>query len=144
MKHFTIEELTKSETAIIHGIDNTPTPEVKKRLTDLVNEVLDPARELFGKPIMITNGYRCPALNREVGGVFTSQHLKGEAADIQVVEIYRLYDIIKTLDFDQAILESKDILKRGKKVGESIWVHVSYHKEHNHKQAFRMHNGKII
>ena len=82
MKHFTLKEFVKSDTARRLGIDNTPSPQVEERLRQLVDYVLDPLREAYGKPIYVNSGYRCPALNRAVGGVAHSQHLTGEAADI--------------------------------------------------------------
>lgn len=82
MKYFTITELTKSATATKQGIDNTPSAEVTANLTALVDKVLDPLREIYGKPIYVSSGYRCPKLNKAVGGVSNSQHLKGEAADL--------------------------------------------------------------
>ena len=82
MKYFTIEELTRSTTARQRGIDNTPSQQVIDNLTALVNNVLDPLRQAWGKPIHVNSGYRCPALNKAVGGVPHSQHMLGEAADI--------------------------------------------------------------
>lgn len=78
-------ELTKSETAMRRKIDNTPTEAVKKNLTALVDKVLDPLREAWGQPIIVSSGYRCPKLNRAVGGVASSQHTLGQAADIHTV-----------------------------------------------------------
>ena len=82
MKHFTIHELTRSATADRKGIDNTPSKQVIENLTALVDNVLDPLREAWGKPIHVNSGFRSPELNRAVGGVPGSQHMKGEAADI--------------------------------------------------------------
>ena len=81
-KYFTKEELTRSNTAGARGIDNTPPPAVLVKLTALANKLLDPVRELWGAPITVNSGYRCPQLNAAVGGAASSQHLKGEAADI--------------------------------------------------------------
>ena len=77
-----MKELTKSSMADKLGIDNTPTTEAAVRLTTLVTHVLDPLREMYGKPITVNSGYRCPQLNAAVGGAKTSQHMRGEAADI--------------------------------------------------------------
>ena len=85
MKYFTITELTKSLTAIRRNIDNTPSGEIKKSLTALVDNILDPLREAYGKPIIVTSGYRCDKLNRAVKGAASSQHVKGEAADIRTL-----------------------------------------------------------
>lgn len=131
MKHFTIDELCRSDTARIRGIDNTPTEEVRKNLTALVGNVLDPLREWYGKPIYVNSGYRCPALNKAVGGVASSQHLTGQAADIDVndrAENRRLMKHIEdNLDFDQLIWENG-----------GAWVHVSYRADgRNRRQVLR-------
>lgn len=145
-KHFTIEELTNSDMARELRIDNTPDKDSIERLTILIIEVLDPARELLGKPIMVTSGYRCSELNSKVGGQPNSQHTKGEAADLQCYNNKYLFDIIReNLTFDQIILETKDLFdKNGNKTGVKEWVHISYRKGKNRKQVLRMHNGKTI
>lgn len=145
-KHFTIEELTNSDMARELRIDNTPDKDSIERLTTLIVEVLDPARELLGKPIMVTSGYRCSELNSKVGGQPNSQHTKGEAADLQCYNNKYLFDIIReNLTFDQIILETKDLFdKNGNKTGVKEWVHISYRKGKNRKQVLRMHNGKTI
>ena len=145
-RHFTIEELTNSDKARELGIDNTPDKDSIERLTTLIVEVLDPARELLGKPIVVTSGYRCSVLNTAVGGQPNSQHTKGEAADLQCYNNKYLFDIIReNLSFDQLILETKDIFDRnGNKTGVREWVHISYKKGKNRKQVLRMHNGKTI
>ena len=79
---FSMKELAKSSTAEKLGIDNTPTPEASAQLSNLVTHVLDPLREMYGKPITVNSGYRCPKLNDAVGGAKNSQHMRGEAADI--------------------------------------------------------------
>ncbi|MBQ6939359.1 MAG: peptidase M15, partial [Muribaculaceae bacterium] len=118
MKYFTIEELTDSIVARQLHIDNTPTPETNKNLEALVEHILDPAREILGKPIRVNSGYRCATLNNCVGGVANSQHLKGEAADICTgsPEGNRiLFDILLNMPFDQLIWE------RGNKHGPA-WI----------------------
>lgn len=134
MKYFTIKELTRSDTAIRKGIDNTAPKEAQENLTSLVDNVLDPLREAWGKPITVTSGYRCPELNRAVGGSATSDHLKGRAADItagsraQNKELFMLVQKLG-LSFDQLIHE-KGSVKEG-----PDWVHVSYRaKKQNRKQ----------
>lgn len=131
MKHFTIEELCRSDTARSRGIDNTPTEDVKRNLTALVDNVLDPLREWYGRPIYVNSGYRCPALNKAIGGVVNSQHLTGQAADIDVndrSENRRLMKHIEdSLDFDQLIWENG-----------GAWVHVSYRPDgRNRRQVLR-------
>lgn len=131
MKHFTLKELSHSDTAMARGIDNYPTSEAISNLTKLVDNVLDPLREKYGKPIRVSSGYRCPALNRSVNGATSSQHRLGEAADITVGSKEgnrELYEIIrKELPFDQLIDEK----------GFS-WVHVSFRKGANRKQTLKL------
>ena len=76
MKYFTIDELCRSDKARQMGINNTPTDDIIDSLSDLVENVLDPAREKFGLPITVNSGYRCPELNKAVDGVAASQHAK--------------------------------------------------------------------
>lgn len=122
MKFFTIEELTKSTTAQQKGIKNVPSKEEEQNLIALIENVLDPLREAYGKPIIVTSGYRCPALNRAVGGASTSQHMTGQAADIRTVldtksENKKLFDLAQKLKlpFDQLIDEHN-----------LDWIHISY------------------
>lgn len=84
---FSLAELIKSSTADKHHIDNTPPSEVIKNLQYGVDMVLDPLRRLYGKPIIITSGFRCQKLNDLVGGVKNSWHTKGNAADIHVASL---------------------------------------------------------
>lgn len=83
MKHFKIDEFVKSQTATAHSIQNVPSAEAVRNLELLVSRVLDPLREAWGGPIIITSGYRCEALNARVGGVKNSYHTRGMAADIR-------------------------------------------------------------
>ncbi len=122
MKYFSIAELTESMTARRLHIDNIPDAEATANLEELVRVVLDPAREAFGKAVHINSGYRSVRLNRAVGGVCDSQHLRGEAADLSTGSLRgnrRLYEILLTLPHDQLIWE------RGNDHGPA-WVHVSY------------------
>lgn len=118
MKYFTMGELTRSTTADARGIDNRCDLTAAENLKNLVEQVLDPVREWYGKPVLVNSGFRSPALNRAVGGVPSSQHVKGEAADITAgskEENRLLFDYIReNLPFDQLINE-KDL----------SWIHVS-------------------
>lgn len=132
MKYFTIEEMIKSSTATAKRIDNTPNQTVIDSLTKLIEAVLDPLREWYGKPIRINSGYRCEALNKAVGSkAKNSQHLYGEAADITVgskTENEKLFNYIKdNLPFDQLINESN-----------FSWVHVSYREGRLRKQVLAL------
>ena len=83
-EHFELSEFLVSETAARQGIANEPTPEVIDNLRRLCESVLEPLRVKLGRPVVITSGYRSPALNRAVGGSPTSHHLQGRAADLIV------------------------------------------------------------
>ena len=84
MKYFSIAEMTRSDTARRLGIDNTPSDSIKKNLTLFIEKILDPIREDWGSPIIVSSGYRCPELNKAVGGANTSGHQYGYCADLQV------------------------------------------------------------
>ncbi len=138
MKYFSIKELSASTEARKMGIDNTPTPEARANLTALVEAVLDPLRERYGYPIMVSSGYRCPRLNKAVGGAETSQHVKGEAADIYVSkpkDKAMLFELIYyLLPYDQLIWE------RGNDEAPA-WIHVSYREGNNRRECLR-YDGK--
>lgn len=99
MKYFSISELTHSTKAHELHIDNTPfSLTVIDNLTNLIEDLLDPIREMWGKPLHVNSGYRCLALNKAVGGKPSSQHLKGEAADITTgskSDNKKLFEMIK-------------------------------------------------
>ena len=90
MKHFTFSELLKSDTAVKQQLWNGANREAEENLRSLVEQVLDPLREAYGKPIHVNSGYRCPQLNTLVGGSINSQHMRGEAADICPVKSEKL------------------------------------------------------
>jgi len=122
--HFTIEEMYASDTAKRLGIDNKPTTQKMINLVYLCAHVLEPLRVAMNEPIKIGSGYRCEKLNKAVGGVYNSQHLKGQAADLcidgDIQKGRRWFNYIKDhLPFDQLIWEHNP------KTG-SYWVHVSY------------------
>ena len=128
MKYFTINELTKTST----GISNIPNAEHVANLIYLVENLLDKAREQLGMPITVTSGYRSEKVNKAVGGVATSQHTKGEAVDLVCRDNARLFNILKTMNFDQLIWE------KGNSV-QPAWVHVSSKRNGiNRKQVIRL------
>lgn len=132
MEHFTIQELTRSTTAEARKIDNTPTPQASENLEALINNVLDPLRAAYGKPITVTSGYRSPKLNAAVGGVKTSQHRAGQAADItggSPEENRKLFDLAQSLDLPFCQL----IDEKGYK-----WVHISYDANNVKKQVIHL------
>ena len=122
--NFTLSEMTKSEAALRHGIDNTPNEEQVQALMALAQNVLQPVRDHFKKGVKCNSGFRAPAVNQKVGGSPTSDHCKGQAADIEIpgVSNYELAKwIADNLKFTQVILE---FYTQG--VPDSGWVHVSY------------------
>ncbi|MCD8312955.1 MAG: D-Ala-D-Ala carboxypeptidase family metallohydrolase [Bacteroidales bacterium] len=97
------EKTSYSEYAAQNKITST---EVRDNIVELVNTVLQPLRDAWGGPLTINSGYRCPALNAKVGGVATSQHLKGEAADVHADDPAALAGLAQALElpYDQMIL----------------------------------------
>ena len=147
-EHFTLGEMLASPTAEAHKIPNVP---LKCHITALENlcvRCLEPTRQHFGMPIQINSGYRCPQLNARIGGASSSQHMKGEAADITIPRRYwpfcysskeqiarLLFTWMKTnIDLDQLILEIN---------GSSSWVHVSCRVNYrlNRHQKLKIENG---
>lgn len=121
-QHFTLAELTKSSTAERLGLDNTPPPEVLPALTSTA-EMLERIRSSLGVPVTVTSGYRAWAVNKAVGGVTTSDHAQGRAADIVAprygtpLQIARaLAPLVDVLGIGQLIYE---------RFGSTSWVHVS-------------------
>ena len=138
-KHFTLEEMEKSQTATRKGIKNKAGSGEIKNLGDLCYEVLEPVRVKFDKPVTITSGYRSPELSEAIGSKSTSQHCKGEAVDMEVIGVSNLQVALwieNNLDFDQLILEFW--------TGEanSGWIHVSYKDGSNRKQVLTYSGGE--
>ncbi len=138
-KYFTIAELTRSDTVnrlnsdtiAENDIDNTPPTDVVRRLETLAARLLDPVRELWGGPLRVNSGYRCPELNRVLNGAPSSQHMRGEAADITTGSVAgnkRLFDKIVAaqkvgqIAFDQLIDESN-----------YTWLHLSWSTNNRNK-----------
>lgn len=117
-KYFTLYEMIHSATATRQGITNVPTWTQVENLNRLATYLLDPIRERYGFPLLVTSGFRCTLLNSIVGGVANSQHCKGLAVDLVCNDLDKLFSIIKEsgLDYDQLIRESN---------GKSKWIHVS-------------------
>jgi zinc D-Ala-D-Ala carboxypeptidase len=143
-KNFTLAEMTKSETALRHDMDNTPGEQEIAALKLLAEKVLQPVRDHFGKGVKVNSGFRHPEVNAKVGGSKTSDHCRGQAADIEIPGIpnAELAEWIKdNLDFRQLILE---FYTPG--IPDSGWVHVSYVAEDNKKQVLTAtkQNGKTV
>jgi zinc D-Ala-D-Ala carboxypeptidase len=143
-KNFTLAEMTKSETALRQGIDNTPGEQEIAAMKLLAEKVLQPVRDHFGKGVKVNSGYRSPDVNAKVGGSRTSDHCRGQAADIEIPGVPN-YDLAKwivdNLEFRQVILEFVTL-----GVPDSGWVHVSFVAEDNKKQVLTAtkQNGKTV
>lgn len=118
---FSLAELIKSSTATKHHIDNTPPADVIRNLQYGVDMVLDPLRRIYGKPILITSGYRCPKLNTLVGGVSNSWHTQGNAADIHVASLTEATKLFSNL---QKIPSVDTVLFEHSSSGQ--WLHVQW------------------
>ena len=134
MKYFTFEELIRSNVASQNGIDNLP-PRAKRakiyfNLIVLVSNLLDPIRERFAVPMIITSGDRCRKLNALVGGVNNSQHMKGEAVDFCLAGFSKkemaaaFFEIAEQFEFDQLIYYKKE-----------GFIHISYNRKGNRHQV---------
>lgn len=134
-EHFSLWELTKSQMADRHNIKNLPDKESIQNLKVICTSILEPVRRHYGKPIAPSSGYRCLALNRELGSSDRSQHTTGQAVDFEVPGVANMdlaRWIMDNVDYDQLILE---FYKEGQP--NSGWVHCSYVGQANRKQAKR-------
>ena len=133
--NFSLNELTKSQTAERKGIDNTPGPNPQENLKSLCEMILQPVRDHFGQVVSVSSGYRSPELCVAIESSTQSQHAKGEAADFEIfgVSNKELADWInENLDYDQLILEYWK-----ESDPNSGWVHCSYTDGSNRKQYLR-------
>jgi hypothetical protein len=125
--HFSLEELTHSDTATRLGIDNTPTVEIIDNLTYLASE-LEYVRDILGHPMLISSGFRCHALNDHLGSKRTSSHTKGLAVDFICPSFGNPHSVVSAIvmaniNYDQVILEY------------DRWVHLSFKQLDPRKQA---------
>ena len=135
-ENFSLNELTKSQTAERKGIDNTPSAEHQDNLKSLCEMILQPIRDHFGQVVSVSSGYRSPELCVAIGSSTQSQHAKGQASDFEIfgVSNKELADYInENLDYDQLILE----YWKGEDEPNSGWVHCSYTNGNNRKQYLR-------
>ena len=124
MKHFSISELTSSATALREGIDNRPSKCAYHLLHVLVDQLLDPIREAWGEPIVVSSGYRCKELNALVGGAKNSHHLLGCAADIIAgnrADHRKLFRLIVKMQ-QQGQIRFTQLIREG----DGRWIHISY------------------
>lgn len=120
--NFTFEEFTYSDTAKAHRINNAITEwDVRDNIISLVQNILQPARDAWEEPMFIKSGYRCKELNELVGGVESSQHRKGQAADVGVSDPYEFAKLVKkmNLPYDQMIIYPTFVHLSYKKNGEN-------------------------
>ena len=141
-EHFSLSEFTESDTARRRKIDNDPSAEVILRIINLCTLTLEPLRQKYGSPITVTSGYRCPLLNKAIGGATNSQHMRGEAADIKgksPSDNMRLFHLIREMGiFDQVICEDYD-----PHTNTCAWVHVSLKlNEPNRTRSLIKYKGK--
>jgi hypothetical protein len=130
--NFSLKELTKSDTATRLGIDNTPDDEAIDNLKTLCDKVLQPVRDHFGKTVTVNSGFRSSETNQATGGSKSSDHVKGQAADIEIPGVANAdlaQWIMDNLDYTQLILE---FYTQG--IPDSGWVHVSYDSNNLKKQ----------
>jgi len=135
-KYFSLEELIVTH----ENLDNTPDTIATQKLKVLVQNLLDPVREMYGFPICVNSGFRTLAVNKAIGGATKpiSQHTKGEAADLDCADNARLFYLIRDhFDFDQLIWEEGNNL-------QPDWVHVSYKARGNRKQQLKFKNKKQV
>jgi len=143
-KNFTLQEFTKSQTALRMGIDNTPNEEHMEAAEFLFANIVQKVRDNFG-PTVINSGYRGPALNEAVGGSSRSQHCKGQAVDIECPGVPNAdvaQWIVDNLEFDQVILEFYT-----PRIPDSGWVHVSYNNNGENRRSILTavkENGKTV
>ena len=134
--NFSLAELTASQTAARKGIPNNPTPGQIENLRKLCESVLQPIRNHYDAPVIVSSGFRSPELCVLIGSSIDSQHAKGQAADLQVsgIDNEKLATYIKNnLDFDQLILE----FYKKEEGPHSGWIHVSYVGKENRKESLQ-------
>ena len=137
MKYFKLKEFLYSRVAAEHRISNKPDTKAERAIELLVDKCLDPMREAYGRPILVSSGYRSEAVNRYVGGVSNSQHLTGEAADLVPCAGGSLRDMALAAydraDFDQLIIEQPMT---------SRWLHVSHSADGNQRREVLYYDGR--
>jgi hypothetical protein len=135
-ENFSLSEFVKSGFADKYGIDNTPTPEALEYIKKLATEILQPIRDEFGEPIIVSSGYRCERVNNGIGGAKNSDHKYGAAVDIKTVtdtltDNRRLWDCIIRMK-DEGKLKCRQIIwEYGRRKVGSDWIHLSINNQYN-------------
>lgn len=129
--HFKLSEFENSSTARARGINNKVPEHLIPSLRTLCTEVLEPLREHVKEPVIISSGYRCPKLNKLVGGVSNSQHMTGEAADIHLSDQKKLREwftwLMDNTHFDELIWETSD--------RKRYWIHIALRPSDNRQRV---------
>ena len=132
MKYFTLKEFERSSVADKYNIDNTIPKELIPHIEELI-DFLNPIREVWGKPIIVTSGYRCNELNKKVGGVSNSAHTIGYGVDLVSGDFSMFSNFIKSyfqshpeVKFDQVIIERS---------GKSQWIHIGLYNRDNKQRG---------
>lgn len=134
-QHISYKEGIVSATGKRLGIDNTPPPEILATMKVTAEKLFEPMREYFGQPIRIVSFYRCPALNKAVGGSKTSSHMKGEAIDVEGTNGVTNMDIIRY--FKEANVPMDQVIHEFGTDEEPDWVHISYREGNNRREFLR-------
>ena len=134
-EHFTLDELIDSEAGTRLNIEEqfTPSDAVVQNLKKLCVNILEPLRDIFKAPIIISSGYRCPRVNKAIGGSRTSQHIEGKAVDFKVIG-YTVEEVFKTI-VDSGVLFDQCIQEFNK------WVHISYDSKRVRREKIRATKG---
>jgi len=132
------KDISRSATAVRLGINNTPSPQIIENAKLVMSKILAPIEAYYKKPVKINCMYRCPKLNKAIGGAATSQHLLGKAVDftVQGITVKQVFNDI----ISGRIKGLKDVLDQC--IEEGTWLHISYDIKQHRKQFLVMRNGK--
>lgn len=140
MKFFSLNEFSYSEKASINNIDNSIPDEYINNITELVDTLLDPIREIHKQPIHISSGYRCEALNTLLKGSKTSAHCFGFAADIVSSDMKGLQDAVNQFVNENTDVKFDQIIWEKPRCGVPSWIHIGLKNRHGEqrKQIFTL------
>jgi hypothetical protein len=141
-KHITYAEAIKSQQAIRMRLSNEPTPEHLDNMKYLAENIFEPLRKHFKKPIAVTSFYRSELVNRAIGGSLASQHLQGEAMDIDA-QVFGGLTNAEVFEWIKANCTFDQLIKENGTINEPDWIHVSLTRRRaNRMQCLRMSNNK--